>query len=334
MLATIKTWAIIAVLCAGPFWSQPAAAQAPAGQATTPPEEGASSGQDADQALSPQETEARDAFKAAVGAAKRGPVIIPLAGQGYLDLPKGYLFVRPAEAIRFMRSLGNTADGRLLGIVLGSGDDVWFATVEFVDSGYIRDDEAKNWNADELLQELKDGTEAANEDRIKRGFPALDVTGWIEKPTYDEATKHLVWSLAAYDRGTDPTDASVNYNTYALGREGYFDVGFVTSSQTIEGDKHHALALLDALTFEAGKRYEDFSSSTDKVAAYGIAALVAGVGAKKLGLIAIIAGVAAKFAKAIIFGVIALGVFVTRLFRRKPPGGVASAIWSLCWSGA
>ena len=42
-----------------------------------------------------------------------------------------------------------------------------------------------------------------------------------------------------------------------------------------------------AVKFNDGKRYTDFDSSTDKVAAYGLAALVAGVAAKKLGLLAI-----------------------------------------------
>ena len=50
---------------------------------------------------------------------------------------------------------------------------------------------------------------------------------------------------------------------------------------------HNLLASLD---FAAGKRYADFNSSTDKVAEYGLAALVAGVAAKKLGLLAVIAG--------------------------------------------
>ena len=56
------------------------------------------------------------------------------------------------------------------------------------------------------------------------------------------------------------------------------------------------------------KRYGDFNSSTDKVAAYGLAALVAGVAAKKLGLLALLAATAVKFAKVIVLAV--AGVFV------------------------
>lgn len=320
MLPRFRAWAMAAMLCTASVWNLPARAEVPQGPSTTPPDNAATAGEES---LSPLQIEARDAYIAAIKAATSGPHRIPFAGQGYIDLPKDYLFVPRDEAARFMRSLGNTASSRLLGVVLGPADSTWFATIQYLDSGYIRDEEAKNWNADELLQQLRDGTEADNEQRIKRGFPPLDITGWIQKPTYDQARRQLVWSVAAYDRGTSPSDAVINYNTYALGREGYFGIAFITPAQSIETDKHYALALLEALSFTNGKRYEDFNESTDKVAAYGIAALVAGVGAKKLGLIAIIAGFAAKFAKAIAFGVIALGVFLTRIFRRKPPGGTA-----------
>lgn len=320
MLPTFRAWAIAAMLCTAPAWSLPASAEVPQGQSTTPPDSNAAAG---DESLSPLQIEARDAYIAAVKAATAGPHRIALADQGYIDLPKDYLFVPPAEAARFMRSLGNRASSRLLGIVLGPDGSTWFATIQYVDSGHISDEEAKNWNADELLQQLRDGTEADNEDRIKRGFAPLETTGWIEKPTYDQSSRQLVWSVSAFERGTSPSDAVVNYNTYALGREGYFSIMFVGEARTIETDKHSALALLDALNFSDGRRYEDFNASTDQVAAYGIAALVAGVGAKKLGLIAIVAGFVAKFAKAIVFGVIALGVFLVRAFRRKPPGGTA-----------
>ena len=64
---------------------------------------------------------------------------------------------------------------------------------------------------------------------------------------------------------------------------------------------------MGAVTFNDGKRYTDFDASTDKVAAYGLAALVAGVAAKKLGLLAIAGAFVLKFAKVIALGAAALG---------------------------
>jgi uncharacterized membrane-anchored protein len=45
--------------------------------------------------------------------------------------------------------------------------------------------------------------------------------------------------------------------------------------------------LLGQLNYLPGKRYQDFNESTDKVAVYGIGALLGIVAAKKLGLLAV-----------------------------------------------
>ncbi|MFK8252525.1 DUF2167 domain-containing protein [Ancylobacter terrae] len=312
--------ALSAVPAAG-VCAQTAPAPQATSPATSPGEPPAST--PAEPALTPIQIEAREAWRAAMKAAIRGPSTIPLPPQGTLELPAGYLFVPKAEAGRFMRSIGNSERENLAGIIMSTDDTDWFATLAFYDEGYIRDDDARNWDTDALLQELREGTDAANEDRVRRGFPPLDIIGWVEKPTYDAATHRLVWSMSAHDRGSPPQDASVNYNSYALGREGYFDLNLISSVDAIEADKKNAPILLEAIRFADGKGYESFNASTDKVAAYGIAALVAGVGAKKLGLFAIIAGFAAKFAKVILFAVIAFGAGVFRWFRRTPPEGGA-----------
>jgi len=74
---------------------------------------------------------------------------------------------------------------------------------------------------------------------------------------------------------------------------------------------------LGALQFVEGKRYADFNSSTDKVAEYGLAALVLGVGAKKLGMFAVVAAFFVKFAKVILLGGIAVLAGVGKLLGRK-----------------
>ena len=70
----------------------------------------------------------------------------------------------------------------------------------------------------------------------------------------------------------------VNYNTYALGREGYFSLDLLTDADQLNADKAHSLLLLGALEYDKGKAYEDFDASSDRIAAYGITALIAGVG--------------------------------------------------------
>jgi uncharacterized membrane-anchored protein len=189
--------------------------------------------------------------------------------------------------------------------------------MDYEPSGYIKDDDAKDWDADELLQNLKDGTEAGNEHRREMGVSEIQVTRWVERPAYDAQTHRLVWSAEARAKGGQDTDPTVNYNTYVLGREGYVSLNLITNSSTVEADKPAAHALLAAVNFNDGKRYGDFNSSTDKVAAYGLAALIGGLAVKKLGLIGVILAFGAKFAKLIIVGVAAAGGAVAKFFKGR-----------------
>jgi len=97
----------------------------------------------------------------------------------------------------------------------------WMTVVRYVDAGYIKDDDAKTWNADELLKNLKDGTEEQNEERRSRGIPEMEVVGWVQPPAYDGTTQRLAWSAATKGKNAQPgAGQGVNYNTYVLGREG------------------------------------------------------------------------------------------------------------------
>jgi uncharacterized membrane-anchored protein len=49
--------------------------------------------------------------------------------------------------------------------------------VSYVKEGYIKDDDAKHWDADALLNTIRDGAEEANKDRVARGFPEMQVIG-------------------------------------------------------------------------------------------------------------------------------------------------------------
>lgn len=258
-------------------------------------------------------------WAAADAAMLQGPQTIKLLDQGELALPDGYGFVPRAESIKVMELMGNQTDERFIGLIfpLAADDKNWFVTLDYEAAGYIKDDEAKDWQADELLDGLKEGTEAGNEHRKQVGAPALKVTRWIESPNYDAGRHHLVWSAEVRLKDGDDPDPGVNYNTYVLGREGYFSMNLVTSASTVESDKPAAKQLLAAIDFNSGKRYADFDSATDKVAAYGLAALVGGLAIKKLGLLAVIGAFLLKFAKVGIVLLAGGAVVIKKFFKRK-----------------
>jgi uncharacterized membrane-anchored protein len=267
------------------------------------------------------EAEKKEAEAAADKAKVLGPAQIALQDQGMLALRQGFSFLPQPEAGRLMRAYGNSDSSALVGLIVpeGAGGD-WWATLEFVKAGYVKDDDAKNWNADELLSSLQEATKAQNGDREKRGFPAVEITGWIEPPAYDAPTRRLIWSALVRQIGASGDQGSVNYNTYALGREGYFSLDLITSQAAIEANKSVARALLADISYDKGKAYEDFDASSDHIAAYGLAALIGGVALKKLGLFALGAAFVLKFAKVIGLGAIVVVAALRRLLfgRAKP----------------
>jgi uncharacterized membrane-anchored protein len=277
------------------------------------------------QAPAPSSEQAREqelnaAYQAGLQAGTRGPATVALIDQASLAVPADELFVPKAEGTRILRALGNVVrDESFHGIVVGlKPNDGWLVVIRYVKDGYIKDDEARNWNADELLQNIRDGTEESNKDRVARGFPEIAVLGWVEKPAYDATTHRLVWSLLSQAKNApDQGPKGINYNTYALGRDGYFSLNLLTNSDSIGADKTVAHTLLGALDYNTGKRYEDFDVATDHIAAYGIAALVGGVVAKKLGLLAVIGIFVLKFAKVIGIGVAAFGAGIWKMFGRR-----------------
>lgn len=271
-------------------------------------------------ALADNSSPQQQAWDAAVKAALQGPRDIPFTDEAVLKLPEGMAYIPVAEASALMRAWGNSAGDQFRGLVVPVNDDNWAVSIDQIADGYVKDEEAKQWNADDLLKSLKEGTEAQNAERKSRGLPELDITGWVELPRYDDGAHRLIWSLKAVDRGAPAGgEATVNYNTYALGRDGYFEINLMTGSNHIDADKAKVQRILSSFNYNPGKRYEDFVPETDHVAEYGIAALVAGVAAKKLGLLAIAGVFFAKFAKVILIGFAVVGGAIAKFFKRGSP---------------
>jgi uncharacterized membrane-anchored protein len=251
-----------------------------------------------------------------------GPSHVDLGHDIALDLPVAYAFLPKEPAAKALEANGSLYNENLLGIIAGAdhGSD-WFVVLRYDAEGYVKDDESVD--ADEILSGLKEGTEEANEERKKRGFSPLTIDGWAEAPRYDKAQHHLVWALLV----SDPEGKSVNFNTRILGRHGFVSLNLVTEPTQLSAFKPHAASLLAVTKFSNGARYEDFDSKTDKVAEYGLAGLVmagAGLGAAKLvklGLLAkfwkVLLAVVIAGKKFIVVAVIAIGVFLKRLFAKK-----------------
>ena len=245
-----------------------------------------------------------------------GPKEIQLNTLATLSLPEQFGFIPAHEAKEVLALFGHKNLEGTLGMVLANpavdSESRWMVLISYTDSGHIMDDDAKNWKSDDLLDNLRKGTEEGNVIRKERGFPTLSILGWIEKPHYDEQSNRLLWSIKTLSQGATLDNASINYNTLALSKEGYISMNLVSNLNRIEQEKVVPKTLLSSLHFSEGNQYVDFNAKTDKVAEYGLAALITGIAAKKLGLFALAAGVLLKFSKVILISLAGVGYYFSR----------------------
>jgi len=247
----------------------------------------------------------------------KGPTEVTLGDQATLKLPEGYLFLGQEETQRFLKASGNFPSGSELGIVsTAAKDENWFVVIQYRDAGYVKDEDADNWDAEEMMASIKEGTEQSNEKRKEMGIDPLIVRGWEEKPHYDKVSHKVVWAIS----GQSGAHISVNYNTLALGRHGYLSMNMVGSLDQLDRLKPHTQTLLTNLNFIEGKRYVDFDSTTDKVAAVGLGALIAGA-AIKSGLLAklwaFIVPLLIMGKKIILLVVLTVAGFLAKFFLKK-----------------
>ena len=247
----------------------------------------------------------------------RGPADVDLGSNvARIALDQGYVFAGAEDTRRLLREMGNTVDDSELGMVAptAEGED-WMVIFEYDKSGFVKDDDADEIDKDAILESYQKGTEAANENRKAKGIPALHVTGWYEEPHYDATTHNLVWALRAKEEGGAEV---VNYNVRLLGREGYMSVTLVDEPAKLAASKPQVERLLSSFEYKRGKTYAEWVPG-DKVAQYGLVALVAGgagAAAAKAGLFASLAKVIAKGGKAVVLVVIGLLAGLKKLFSR------------------
>jgi uncharacterized membrane-anchored protein len=239
-----------------------------------------------------------------------GPKKIDLGDDLVLDLPEGMGYFNRADGKRLMEKMGNRTDESLRGLVF-KRDASWLIALKYVGDGYVKDDDAADLKPDEILDSIKEGTEQGNEFRKEKGMPAIHVDGWTEPPHYDRALHHLIWGIRG--KHDDGVISSINFYTRVLGRRGFVALNLMDAPETMEASKVDGLVVLRATTFKPGARYEDFDKSHDKVAEYGLAALVlggAGVTALKLAKV----GLLAKFGGKLIAILIAAKKLVVVFF--------------------
>jgi len=233
---------------------------------------------------------------------QKGPSVGDLGTHAQVKVPEGYVFAGARDTRTIMEANHNPITGKEMGFVAPAGED-WYAVFEFDDVGYVKDDEKDSLDQNALLDSIKQGTEAGNKERVKRGWPTMTIIGWETTPRYNDVTHNLEWAIRAQSEGLPV----INHNTRVLGRGGVMEVTLVADPAVMAETMPKFKAMLDGLEFKQGHRYAEFRAG-DKTAAYGLTGLIVGGGTAALVktgafkwlwklLVAGVAGIAALFKK-------------------------------------
>jgi uncharacterized membrane-anchored protein len=239
-----------------------------------------------------------------------GPTTYRLGTVAELKLPAGYHAVEPGSIERYYELTQNLYSESDIGVVIGPPPSEWILFFGYEDTGYVKDDDKDSLNADKLMKSMTEGQEEANKQRVRQGWDEMKFAGWANPPRYDEKTNNLTWAVRLTTSQDGHKEAFLNESIRLLGRGGVMNVTLATDPAVYTADSAAVAGLLSRnFEYVAGQRYAEFREG-DKVAEYGLAALVlggAGAAAFKLGFFQ-------KFWKLLVFGALAVA-------------GVARKIW-------
>lgn len=238
-----------------------------------------------------------------------------------IQLKEGFQYLSPESTEKLLvDAWGNPPGNETLGMIIPVSvsplaENGWGVVITYDEDGYVSDEDADSIDYAELLNDMKEESATVNEERKKQGYGSMLLVGWAEPPHYDKNSHKYYW---AKEFSTDNTqENSLNYNIRILGRKGVLVLNAVAGMNQISTVKAQMPELLAVTEFTEGNRYQDFNAQTDHVAEYGLAALVAGGVAAKMGFFAKLAAFFIAFKKLIIIGAVALVGFIGKLIGRK-----------------
>lgn len=239
-----------------------------------------------------------------------------LGSWAQVAIPQGYRFTDGNGASKMLEFYGNPPSDGYVGMLATERLEEHSIIFEFDESGYVKDDEKDKLDADAMLESLQEGTIAGNERRRELGLEEMETVGWAVPPRYNEKTNNLEWATKLRSKATG--DTTINHNTRLLGRKGVMKVTLLCSPEELEPLLPRYQQLLTGFGYVDGEKYAQYTSG-DKVAKYGLTALVAGGGAfaaAKMGLFAKLGGLFAKLGKGIIVVVAAAALGLKSLFSK------------------
>lgn len=209
-------------------------------------------------------------------------------GIATFDVGDSFYFLDPADANTVLVDFWeNPAGAPPLGMLFPTGmtpfhNDAWGIIIMFDEIGYVSDEDANEYDYDEVLSTMRSDLAEENKQRVASGYPSITLVGWAEKPRYDQSSRKLYWAKELAFSDTELN--TLNYNIRALGRKGVLVMNFVAPIEALDEIKANVPTVLAMSNFTDGNKYSDFNPSLDKVATFGIGGLIAGKVIAKTGI--------------------------------------------------
>ena len=237
-----------------------------------------------------------------------------------IDIPQGYIFFPSKGAKEIMEQWGNLVDGSEEGLIINE-EKGWSVLFDFADDGYVKDDDKDALDADKMLKAIHESEPDVNKALKEAGLPAQHVVGFAMPPKYNEKTNNLEWAIRFTTEGK--TGETVNYRTKLLGRKGVMTATLMIEPEELEAALPEYQKTLTGYRYVQGETYAEYRPG-DKLATYGLGALVVGGGAfaaAKMGIFAKFGALLAKGGKFVIGGIVvviaAIGKFLGKIFGRR-----------------
>lgn len=251
---------------------------------------------------------------------QHGTITLP-SGIATMKLNDEFYYLDPKDTERLLtEGWGNPPGNKTLGMIIPKAVNPltasgWGVIVSYKDDGHISDEDAAKIDYADLLKQMQEEDEDDNKARQKEGYAGLHLLGWAEQPHYDETSHKMYWAREL--KSDDAEGSTLNYSIRVLGRKGVLELNAVAALADLPTIKQELPKVIAFTNFTDGNLYTDYSPGTDKLASYGLAALVGGGLAAKAGLFAKIGIFLLAAKKFLVVGLVVIAGFVRKLFSRK-----------------
>ncbi|AQS84737.1 hypothetical protein A0U92_08045 [Acetobacter aceti] len=209
------------------------------------------------------------ALKEAEASTQPSSSLVPIAGQGLLEVPEGTRFV-PAEQTRaFLESLGSSPDFSVMGMIISQNfytDPDWMVVINWKEIGFVDEDRLKNLSIRQITRSIEKVVATQNKIRQKTGLPALHLKNLLLSPRYDTVTHSAEyatdWTIEGLDR------EGVLFSHDFIGRSGILSFNFIAMARPLEAIYPITDPITQRFSYLAGHNYSDFDPAHDRRASY------------------------------------------------------------------